>query len=304
LSAFEAIPSVTVLFDNGAGGGPTGQSAAGNPYPGFQQSFARFPIPGTVARRWYLGPNGTLSDRQAGAGVNVYTSDPKALPLTDFGPNTGGGGLWGNASQWQWNWRPNPAGTAVSYLTAPLAQNTTVIGAGSIDVWVRSSTPDVDLQATVSEVDPTGNETFVQNGWIRGSERTLSTTANDILRQASTPLEPVPSLLPSDVRPMPANRFVQVVIPLYFEGHAYRAGTRIRITISAPNGSQPVWSFSQPVPSGTSTVSIAFSRTMPSSLVLPVVPGVAIPTGLPACPSLRNEPCRGYHPMVNRLGTW
>jgi hypothetical protein len=31
---------------------------------------------------------------------------------------------------------------------------------------------------------------------------------------------------------------------------------------------------------------------MPSSLVLPVVPGVDVPSGLPPCPSLRNEPCR------------
>jgi hypothetical protein len=38
---------------------------------------------------------------------------------------------------------------------------------------------------------------------------------------------------------------------------------------------------------------------MPSSLVLPIVPGVSVPTHLPACPSLRNEPCRLYRPIVN-----
>ena len=32
----------------------------------------------------------------------------RALPLTDFGTNTESGGLWGNASQWQWNWEQNP----------------------------------------------------------------------------------------------------------------------------------------------------------------------------------------------------
>jgi predicted acyl esterase len=61
----------------------------------------------------------------------------------------------------------------VSYITAPLTQNTTVIGGGAVDVWVKSATPNVDLQATVSEVTPQGNETFVQNGWIRGNERAL-----------------------------------------------------------------------------------------------------------------------------------
>ncbi len=47
-------------------------------------------------------------------------------------------------------------------------------------------------------------------------------------------------MLTSDVQPMPKGRFVEVVIPLYYEGHVYRSGSRIRVTISAPNGTQPV----------------------------------------------------------------
>jgi hypothetical protein len=100
---------------------------------------------------------------------------------------------------------------------------------------------------------------------------------------------------------MPSTRFVEVVIPLYYEGHAYRAGTRIRVTISAPNGTEPVWSFDHTEPKGTGTVSIAFSESMPSSLILPVVPGLSIPTPEPACGSLRNEPCRPYQPPVNAV---
>jgi predicted acyl esterase len=304
LAAFEKLPSVRVLFDNGAGTSPTAPRANdGNPYPGFEQSFSQFPIPGTTARQWYLGPKGMLTDQAGGKGVDWYTSDAKALPPTDFGGSTGSGGLWGNASQWNWKWNQNPSGAAVSYLTAPLATNTTVIGAGSVHLWVRSSTPDVDLQATISEVDAAGHETFVQNGWIRASERKLATGSNNIFKKKSSVLEPVPSMLASDVQPMPKNTFVEVTIPLYYEGHAYRAGTRIRVTIAGPNGTQPIWSFGQTEPKGTAKVSIAFSRTMPSSLFLPVVPGVAIPTTQPGCPSLRNEPCRTYAPIVNRTST-
>ncbi len=301
LSAFQALPEIRVLFDNGAGTSPTGQSTAGNPYAGFEQSFSKFPVPGTKARFWYLGSHGALRNRPSPRrGVNRYTSNANATQPTDFGPNTGSGGLWGNASQWQWEWQQNPAGTAVSYVSAPLRSNTAVIGAGAVHLWVRSSTPDVDLQATVSEIRPDGNETFVQNGWQRASERKLATGTNDILHQRSTLLEPIPSMLISDVAPMPKGRFVEVVIPLYYEGHVYRAGSRIRVTISAPNGTQPIWSFADPVPSGSSAVSIAFSKTMPSSLILPVVPGVSVPTGYPACPSLRNEPCRPYVAIANR----
>jgi predicted acyl esterase len=301
LAAFQALPPIRVLFDNGAGTSPTGITTAGDPYPGFDASFSKFPISGTKARTWYLEPGGALGEKPpVGEGVDTYTSDPNALPLTDFGPNTGPGGLWGNASQWDWKWEQSPAGSTVSYVSSPLATDTAAIGGGSVRLWVRSSTPDVDLQATVSEVRPDGNETFVQNGWIRASERKLATSGENMFKQRPTVLQPIPTFLASDVEPMPANEFVPVTIPLYFEGHAYRAGSRIRVTVAAPNGTQPVWSFSQTQPEGTTaTESVAFSPTMPSSIVLPVVPGVAVPTALPACPSLRNEPCRAYQAYVN-----
>ncbi len=301
LAAFEALPSIRVLFDNGAGKSPLGTTTAGDPYPGFEQSFSKFPIPGTKARTWYLGSGGTLTEKAPSAeGVDSYTSNASATPLTDYGSNTGSGGLWGNASQWEWNWVQPPAGSAVSYVSAPLSSNATAIGGGGVQVWVKSSTPDVDLQATVSEVRPDGNESFVQDGWIRASERKLSTDASNMFKEHPSQLEPIPTFLPSDVEPMPANEFVPVTIPLYFEGHAYRAGSRVRVTIAAPNGTQPIWSFAQTQPAGaTASESIAFSPSMPSSLTLPIVPGVSVSTGLPACPSLRNEPCRSYQAFAN-----
>jgi hypothetical protein len=300
LTAFEKLPAVRVLFDNGAGQSPTQTATAGDPYAGYEHDYASLPVPGTVARSWYLGPNGALTGSPATAnGVNSFSTNAHALPATDFGPSTGGGGLWGNASQWQWNWQQNPAGTALSYLSAPLAANTTVIGGGAVYLWVKSSTPDVDLQATISEVAPGGAETFVQNGWIRASERKLSTNSNNMFKQPSTLLQPIPTFTTADAAPMPAGQFVQVVVPLYFEGHAYRAGSRIRVTIASPNGTQPVWAFSQTLPAKAGTASLAFSASMPSRLVLPVVPGATIPTGPPPCLSLRNEPCRAYHAIVN-----
>jgi uncharacterized protein len=171
-----------------------------------------------------------------------------------------------------------------------------VIGAGAVQAWVRSSAPNVDLQATITEVRPDGKETYVQSGWVRGNKRKLDP-------EKSTLLEPVLSLRESDVSPMPPDQYVEVTIPLYYEGHAYRAGSRIRVTISAPNGDQPIWSFSETEPNGTATVSIAYSRQMPSRLLLPVVPGVDVPTGLPPCPGLRGQPCREYDPFTNRMAS-
>jgi hypothetical protein len=71
------------------------------------------------------------------------------------------------------------------------------------------------------------------------SERKLSTDTDNLFKQPSTVLEPIPSELLSDVQPMPSGQFTEVVVPLYFEGHVYRAGSRLRVTIAAPNGAQP-----------------------------------------------------------------
>jgi uncharacterized protein len=292
-TAFEAQKPIRVLFDNGAGKTPQGQAKPGYPYPGFEQSFDEFPAPETQAQRWYLAPGGALSDAApADSQADEFTWNASALPKTDFSGSTGSGenGLW--TATPEYHWEQNPAGTAVSYLTAPLGENTTVVGAGAVELWVRSSTPNVDLQATISEVRPDGKETFVQNGWVRANERKLDTAK-------SNPLEPVLSLRESDVEPMPTGEFVPVTIPLYYEGHAYRAGSQIRVTIAAPNGTQPIWAFDQTEPKGTAQVAIAYGGATPSSLLLPVVPGVEMPTGLPPCPGLRGEPCRDYQAFAN-----
>src|SRR4029077_11885495 len=110
LAAFDQLPHVRVLFDNGAGAGPTQTANPGDPYPGFEQSFSSLPIPGTTARTWYFGPAGALTDHRATSrSVDGFTANAHALPFTDYGSNTGTGGLWGNASQWDWNWQQNPA---------------------------------------------------------------------------------------------------------------------------------------------------------------------------------------------------
>src|SRR3954451_169091 len=139
LAAFEKLPPVRILLDNGAGG-----SQPGPPLPGFEDWFASFPAPGTTARSWYLDGGGRLGDAQASrAGTDVFTWDAHARPLTDFTGDTASGenGLWTATPPYKW--AQAPAGSAVSYETAPLSANSVAIGAGAVDAWVRSSTPNV-----------------------------------------------------------------------------------------------------------------------------------------------------------------
>ena len=290
LAAFERLPQVRILFDNGAGSTP------GSPVPAFEQSFARWPVPGTRARWWYLRSGGGLGARPVTGAADSFVWDRTARPPTSFRGNTsaGQGGLW--TTRPRYRWEPNPPGTALSYVSGPLRSNTAIIGAGALRAWIQSSSPILDLQVSVSEVRPDGKETFVQNGWLRTDGRRLDA-------RKSTLLEPVPSLRRADAAPLPRGRWAPITVPLYYQGHVYRAGSRLRITIMAPGGDQPVWAFGASNPRGRAVVKLAHSRSMPSAVVLPVVPGVRVPRGLPPCPGLRGQPCRNYRPFVNRPGT-
>ena len=284
LNAFQALPSVRVMFDNGAGGAP------GTPYPSFEADFNRFPIPKTRARSFYFGSNGSLVGKPPKkgrkGGSDTFTWNKGARPATDFaGTDTGGGDLW--TAHPNFDWRQPPAGTAASFVSAPLARDAAIIGGGAVSAWIRASVPVVDLQVTVSEVRPDGKETYVQSGYVQSSFRKLDA-------KLSSPLEPVLKQGPGDTAKLPKGKLTKLIIPLYYQGHLYRAGSRIRVTVSAPVGDQPVWAFAETVPTHNANVTVAFSHKHQSRLVLPLVPGISAPTPLPPCPGLRGEPCRNY----------
>ena len=284
LNAFQAQPSIRVMFDNGAGG------STGSPYPGFERDFSRFPIPKTRARSWFFGAHGSLTGKPPKkgrkGGGQAFTWNKGARPANDFaGTDTGGGDLW--TAHPNFDWRQPPAGTAASFVTPPLAHDAGIIGGGAVHAWIRTSVPVVDLQVTVSEVRPDGKETYVQSGYLRSSFRKLNP-------KLSSPVEPVLKQGPGDTAKLPKGKLTKLIIPLYYEGHVYRAGSRIRVTVSAPVGDQPIWGFDEAVPTHDAKVTVAFSHKHPSRLILPLVPGVSAPTPLPPCPGLRGEPCRNY----------
>jgi predicted acyl esterase len=160
-------------------------------------------------------------------------------------------------------------------------------GSASIDLWLASTAADTDLQVTLSEIRPDGQETYVQNGWLRASHRKVDDAA-------STELRPVQTHLEADAAPLPAGEPVLARVELFPFAHAFRAGSRIRISIEAPGGDRVLWKFRALAANGNVVNTISYGGATPSRIVLPVVPGVEIPTPLPVCNALRAQPCREY----------
>ena len=276
LATFESEPPIQVLFEEGAADG----ALPGTPVPRWSQSFEAWPVPGAVATPWYLAADGTLSaEVPAEGGEASYTADPSALPATFF-DDSGEQSVWTYDVQWQW--QQPPEGTAASFISAPMAADTVVVGSGSADLWIRSDAADTDLEVTISEVRPDGQEVYVQSGWLRASMRALD-------EAASTELRPVQTYLEDDAAPLPPDEWTAVRVELLPVAHAFRAGSQLRVTIDAPGNSRADWAF-ETISAGE-TVDIAFGGDQPSRIVLPVVPGVVVPQPYPTC-TLRGQPCR------------
>ena len=268
-------PRVEALFDSGAG--PVG---AGDPQATYSAGFAHWPVGGTVTT-YSLGPSGSLhTGAPTTAGRATLALDPSARPATSL-PATGN--AWDAAPPWDWT--PVPAADGLGFQTAPFTNDTTIVGPATLDLWVTSPTPVVDLQATITEVRPGADqEEYVTSGFLRSTDQ--------VLRSSSTRLVAVPTYLGRDSRTLSATRAELVRVPIDPIVHTFRAGTELRVVLSAPGGDRPTWVFAT-LDHGQQAA-VAFGGATPSGLVVDVVHGVAATPTLPACGSLRGEPCRAY----------
>lgn len=284
---FESDPHIRVLFENG-GGSPQ----PGVPAPTFDAGFRRWPANGLKQTAWYFGPNGTLTrgrPRKSAEGVDAYNPDPSVRPAQTL-PGSGEADSWSILPPY--DWAPYVDGTALAYATEPLLDDVTIVGPGSVDLYLRTSADDTDIQVTLSEIRPDGLETYVQSGWLRASHRKLD-------RKKRTRLEPWPTHLEKDAAPMPGGAFTLVRVGIFPVAHVFRKGSRIRLGIAAPGGDRTRWRFDTYQTGGTVQNEISRTHAKASRVVLPVIPGIEPPPELPPCPGLRGQPCRTYQPAGN-----
>jgi predicted acyl esterase len=283
---FESDPHVRVRMENGAGS-PT----PGLPAETFELGFTRWPPKQVRPTFWYFGANGTLTSTPPtdDDAADTYRPDPSVRPSETL-PGTGQDDSW--AVMPPYDWEPLVDGTALAYATPPLEEDVTIVGPGSVDLWLGSSASDTDIQVTLSEIRPDGLEYYVQNGWLRASHRKLD-------EKSSTKTDPRPTHLQDDAKDLPFGELTEVRVGIYAVAHVFRKGSRIRISIEAPGGDRTRWAFQTDLTGGAVENTIGRSKANPSRLVLPVVPGVDVPQTLPPCPGLRGQPCRTYFAAAN-----
>ena len=278
LALFENEPPIRVLFEEGAADGFPARA----PMPRWQAEFDAWPVPAARPTTWLLGVGGSLHDQSAtSGGETTYLALPDAIPPTFYEGSSSE--IWTVGVNY--DWQEGGPGTFAAFATAPLTADTVVVGSGSVDLWITSNLGDTDLEVTLTEVRPDGQEMYVQSGWLRASQRALDDAA-------STSTRPVHTHTQSDAEPLRNGVPELVRVELFPFAHAFRAGSRIRLIVDAPGGNRAVWEFE--TIAGGEQVTIAHTDLAPSQLVLPVVNGIRVPGAYPECGALRGQPCRPY----------
>jgi hypothetical protein len=242
--------------------------------PGWVTSGGSWP-PAARAGKLYLGQNAALT---AGPPASEEPADDYVSPTVSAG--TENGIAFGQSGQ-LWKTPGTPAG-AQAYTTPKLGHDVELLGPASVNLWLKSTGTDAGLQATITEVRPDGQETYVNRGWLTASHRKLD-------QAASTATMPVQTHREADAEPLEPGQPTPVRIEVFPFEHVFRAGSRIRLIIDTPSQTGG-WNF-QPVPNG-GVNTILHDAAHPSEVVLSTMPRSSVEKGYPACDTVLNQPCR------------
>jgi uncharacterized protein len=164
-------------------------------------------------------------------------------------------------------------GMGISLQTPPLPADLEVTGPLMANIWVSSSTEDMDLFLTLRNFDANGNEVLetgqqgtpvpVAKGWLRVSHRELDP-------ELSLPYRPYHRhrrrlyLAPGEI--------VEVQVEIWPTSMVFRRGHRLRLDVQPRDGvgSQGYMHYHADYNTGTNTVYAGGER--PSYLLLPVIP--------------------------------
>lgn len=277
-------PPVRILFESGAGG-----DVAGAPGARFEASVSSFPPPGVVARQWWFGPDGSLGDdAPAASGGDRYEDDLDSGPIcyalteefNDFIRPTV-----------PIDWTYFPDAQTAAYETEPLSAPVVIAGQGHVELWLQPGTADTSVQVTLTEIRPDGHELRVQSGWHRPVHRQEDPDRSDDLRVDYT-------FHPDHRELLVPGEWIRFRVPLMPVVQVFRAGSRLRLTVSTPGRDSPFWCFENPVEAGASHV-VGWGGDHPSSLVLPIWDGVDAHADHPAADAVRGQPARPARPIRN-----
>lgn len=196
------------------------------------------------------------------------TSKDATSTLSKNAPTSEGVSTYASQSAW----RGGPAPTGVSFVTEPMSEDTEVVGPVNLVMWVSSSTDDMNIFATVKNIDPSGkevtyspitpgpNRTHAAVGWLAVSHRKLDP-------KLSTPYRPY--LTHDEEQKLKPGEIVKVEVEVWPTGTVFKKGHRIQLDIRPTDPGYRVFAAES---LNQQTNSIYTGGNRDSYLLLPIVP--------------------------------
>jgi hypothetical protein len=165
------------------------------------------------------------------------------------------------------------AQTGTSFQTEPLKEDMEVTGPVTLVLWVSSSTRDMDIFATLRNIDPDGKDVMemgqqgqpvpLAKGYLRASQRQLD-------QNLSLKYRPYHSH--RDREWLKPKEVVRVDVEIWPTCAVFKKGHRIRLDVQPRDGlgAAPYTHYSGDYNTGTNTLFMGGSRA--SHLLLPVIP--------------------------------
>lgn len=215
----------------------------------YLQEEHEWPISRTVYTKWYVDT--TASDwggdrvrddfRQLSGSAPSETGAVSYSAEVDLGDPNGPPSIVGPDPS-----ATDPRTTGVSFITAPLAEDSVIAGYGKVKLWVSSDSTDMDIFISVRVVDDHGREIDfsgtttmgyaardrhypVAKGWLKASHRKL-----DVDR--TTDYVPKHTHRQGDYAPLAGGEIVPVEIEVIPTTALVRKGQRIRIDVQPHDG--------------------------------------------------------------------
>lgn len=227
------------------------------------RSTRQWPLRHERRTRFFLtaGPTGTVASRNDGRLERRTGRDGVDRQLVDLTATMGRANRWTNGYGGPAGYPDLQANDAKgwTYTTGPLEGRVEVTGHPVLRLWVSADQPDADLFFQLEDVSPDGASRFVTDGMVRASRTTLGRPPYDNFGLPYHPARARDTVRLSD-------RPTELVLDLLPTSYLFRAGNRIRLTITGADRDN------FPVVPVAPTVTIHRSARFRSYLELPIIP--------------------------------
>ena len=236
----------------------------------FWRSENEWPLKRTKWTKFYLAPTArkqakTVEGRLATVAPKMGTSVTYPATITS------------NAGVASASWSAATVGTlarsGITFETEPMPQDMEVTGPVNLVLWVSSTDEDMDIHATIRNIDADGNDVWevgqqgqpvaVARGWLRVSHRKLDPKLSKPWR---------PYLAHDEQQWLKPNEVARVEVEIWPTCMVFAKGHRIRLDIQPRDGvgAPPYTHYHGQYNAGSNTVYAGGARA--SYLLLPVIP--------------------------------